>query len=462
MKKSAEGATNIESAFPLNLISIFAVFFMQPMLNRKSAPPVHEIKHLALPQPALVGLDNGMPVYVLHYPGQEIVKIEALYRAGRPEEDKRLVARATARLVREGTARHSSAELAEAIDFYGGSLSVPVSLDTANFALFSLRKYAAELVPLFAEVLQEPVFPQQELETFCRTSVQELLVELDKGEVLTYRKITELMFGEHHPYGYNSTPADYDALTRADLQRYFEQWYTPTNGLLIVSGHVDDDLLALLNRSFGQNTRRGPGPRPYPLPASPAVASAQAGPTLHLAHPGSLQTAIKIGRRTFGRRHPDYNGLYVLNTLLGGYFGSRLMTNIREKRGYTYNIYSSLDALSHDGYFYIGAEVNTGRTAATIREIFAEMRRLREEPVPDDELAMVRSYLLGMLLNGLDGPLNTSDVVKSMLSEDLPWQAFDDLVKTIREISPEEIRALAERYLQAGELWTVTAGPPKR
>lgn len=169
------------------------------ILNRKSAPPVHEVRNLVLPDPQVVRLDNGVPVYVLDFPGQEIVKIEAVYRAGRPEEGKHLVSRATSRLLREGTANRTGAEIAEHIDFYGGSLNVPTNLDTASFLLFSLKKYAAELIPVFAEVLQDPVFPESELETFKRTSVQELLVELEKVEVLAYRKITELIFGERHP-----------------------------------------------------------------------------------------------------------------------------------------------------------------------------------------------------------------------------------------------------------------------
>ncbi len=391
---------------------------------------------------------------MLDFPGQEIVKIEAVYRAGRPEEDKHLISRATSRLLREGTANRTGAEIAEHIDFYGGSLNVPTNLDTANFLLFSLKKYAAELIPVFAEVLQEPVFPESELETFKRTSVQELLVELGKVEVLAYRKITELIFGERHPYGYNSIPDDYAALQRADLQRFFDTWYHPSNLMIFASGRVDDEVLSLLNRHLGQSKKNGKIPDFSPISPSPLTPLTP----LTLPHPGSLQTAIKIGRRTFNRRHPDFNGLFVLNTILGGYFGSRLMMNIREKKGFTYNIYSTIDTYLYDGCFYIATEVNPGKTVATVKEIFAEMKKLREKPVDDDELAMVRNYLLGMLLNGLDGPLNTSDVVRSLIVEDLSHDAFDGLVETIRSITPAQLQRLAERYLQPADYWMVTVG----
>ncbi len=427
------------------------------MLNRKVSPPIHEVRNLVLPHPQVVRLDNGLPVYVLDFPGQEILKVEAVFRAGRPEEDKHLLSRATSRLLREGTLGRSGAEIAEYIDFYGGSISIPTNLDTSNVLLFSLKKYAAELIPVYAAVLQEPVFPEVELEVFKRTSIQELQVELEKVEVQAYRKVTELIFGEEHPYGYNSTPEDYTALERTDLLRFYERWYTPDNCLLFVSGHVDEAVLQLLNRYLGQHGKSSGTPGAFPRRPIPHAAGGHPR-ALQLPHPGSLQTAIKIGRRTFSRTHPDFNGLFVLNTILGGYFGSRLMMNIREKKGFTYNIYSTLDAYQYDGCLYMATEVSPGKSARAIKEIFAEMKKLREQPVGEDELGMVRNYLLGMLLNGLDGPLNSSDVVRSLITEGLTSDTFDALVDTIRRITAEQLQHLAERYLQPDDFWVVTAG----
>lgn len=436
---------------------VFAALPMRPpkpaSLNRKLPPPVHEPGGLVLPRPELSHLDNGMPLYVLDFPDQEIVKIELVFRAGRPEEEKRLVARAAARMLREGTATRTGAEIAETIDFYGGTLSIPASLDMANFQLFSLKKYAPALLPVFAELFRTPSFPERELDTFRENHIAELLVELEKPEVRAYRELTERIFGADHPYGYNSTPDDYRALTRDDLTAHFGRWFTADNGCLFASGRIDADLRASLNEQFGKIISRAQPPESR-LPAAGAATPGRVA----LTHPGSLQTAIKIGRRLFARRHPDFDGMFVLNTLLGGYFGSRLMMNIREKRGYTYNIYSSADTLLHDGYLYIATEVNPGKAAATIREIFAEMRRLCETPVDADELDMVRNYLLGVLLNGLDGPMNVSEMVRNLVVDELPWEAFERLVATIRSITPGQLQALAARYLQPDDFWVVTVG----
>ncbi len=424
------------------------------MLNRKLAPPTYEVKTLNLPQPNILQLDNGIPVYVLDFPGQEIVKIELVFRAGRPEEHKRLAARATAQLLREGSAGRNSAEIAEHFDFYGGSIGIPVNLDTSNFILFSLRKYAAQLIPTFAEIITKPEFPEKELETFRSTSIQELTVELEKAEVLAYRHVTELIFGKDHPYGYNSVATDYQNLDRTDLIRHYERWYRPDNVLIIASGRIDDEVFGLLNQHLGQFTR--PGTVTHEAHVYEPIAGKPK--RINIAQPESMQTAIKIGRKGFQRNHPDFGGLFVLNTILGGYFGSRLMMNIREKKGFTYNIYSTLDSMHLDGCLYIATEVNKVNAASTLRAIYAEMKKLRDKPVSEEELSMVRNYLLGMLLNGLDGPINISEVVRGMIVDDLPWDSYDRLAETIRTITAEQVQELAQRYLQKEDFWTVVAG----
>ena len=429
------------------------------MLNRKTAATICEVRHLQLPRPELRHLDNGIPVYILDYPEQEIVKLEAVFRAGRPEEEKRLAARATARLLRDGTHSKSGAEIAEHLDFYGASITTPTNLDTTSFVLFSLKKYAHEVIPTFAEMIQSPSFPEDELENFRRTNIQDLLVELEKGETVAYRKVTELIFGEHHPYGYNSMPEDYTAIQRDDLLHFYNKWYTPSNCLLFASGRIDADVFNQINQHFGQNKKIGTASRDRVSVVEDSIAAAKPQTAaVRVPLTGSLQTAIKIGRKIFSRSHPDFNGMVVLNTLLGGYFGSRLMTNIREKKGFTYNIYSSVDAYQLDGCLYIATEVSPEKSAAAVRAIFREFKKLREAPVPEEELSMVRNYILGMLLNGLDGPINSSDMVRNQIVEYQTSENFEALIQTVRTISAEALQALAQQYLQQKDYWVVMAG----
>jgi zinc protease len=425
-------------------------------LDRKIAPIIQQIPDLRLPQTVPYRLDNGLVVHVLDFPEQEVLKIDIVYRAGRYEETKRVTSRATAALLREGSMQRSGAEVAEFFDFYGAGFTSPFSLDMTTFSLFGLRKYAAQTIPMFAEVLRAPAYPEHELETFKQTNIQELFVELEKIEVKAYRHLTEQLFGVDHPYGYNSMPIDYQALTRDDLVEFWQQYHRLENCQMFAAGRVDEGVLVLLNEQFGQ----------VPLDQTfqrtekkwPAVPMPQPTGLQALTHKGSLQSAIKIGRHLFGRQHPDYYGLVVLNTVLGGYFGSRLMAHIRERKGYTYNIYSTIDSLLQDGYWYISTEVNRAKKKATLQAIDLEMSRLREELIPPDELDMVRNYLLGLLLTSLDGPLNTADVVRMIQVEQIGHEGFAQQIHTIQNITPEQLQDLARRYLRMEDFLVVTVG----
>jgi zinc protease len=421
-------------------------------MNRKIAPPIYTVTKLDLPIPKIIKLDNGIPVYILDYPDFQIVKLEIVYQAGRLEEHKRMVSRATARLVREGTNQYDSATIAEHIDFFGGSYSIPTNLDYSSFALFSMKKYFKDLLPVFADTLINPSFPTEELETFKRTNIQELMVDLEKVEVVAYRKITEMIFGESHPYGYNSVAQDYENLSSDDLLLHHHNWYTPSNCKIFISGAIDQSVLDLLNNAFGKQQKK------TEIADKKPIVSNETPQNLWIKQETALQSALKIGRKLFNKTHPDFNGMFVLNTILGGYFGSRLMTNIREKKGLTYNIYSTVDAMLHDGCFYIATEVSPDTVDKTRKEIWREMKKLREKPVPSDELEMVRSYLLGMLLNGLDGAMNTSDIVKTLIMDDLPLSSFQDLVETIKTIDADTILILADRYFQPKDFWEVQVG----
>ncbi len=186
----------------------------QPMTDRRTTPPIAEISRLTVPEPFVWRLSNGIPVYETNLGTQDIVKLDLLFYAGRPFERKQMVSRSTAALMREGTASHSSAAIAETMDYYGASLSMPIGLDTASVLLYSLRKHIHHLLPLVADILRAPTFPQDELEAFIERNQRRLQVDLSKNDIVAYRQFTEMLYGKEHPYGYNSFPETYAALLR--------------------------------------------------------------------------------------------------------------------------------------------------------------------------------------------------------------------------------------------------------
>ncbi len=423
------------------------------MLNRKIAPQIKEIKKLHLPASKLSHLSNGIPVNSLNLGTQKIIKLEIVYKAGRPVEIKKLASRATASLLKEGTKARSGSQIAEQIDFYGGNLNIPVNLDFANVTFYCLEKHFSKLIPLLADILHNPAFPEDELQNYKQRHAHFLKVDLTKTDVVAYREVTEKIFNKAHPYGYNSVQETYQALQRDDLVQHFQNCYTPANCNIFVSGKFDEhQILKLLDEHFGQK-KKGKKPN-FSLPKIKKEIPQKINHEL----PGAVQTSIRLGKKLFNRKHEDYNGVYVLNTILGGYFGSRLMCNIREEKGYTYNIFSTLDTMLYDGYFYVGTEVGNEFVKSTLHEIYKEMESLQNDLINDHEMKMVKNYLLGNLMTMLDGPLNVSGIIKTMVLEDLKTDDFHNLIYTIQEISKEEIRDLAQKYLNKKDMWEIVVG----
>ncbi len=430
--------------FPLIL------FKLSIMPKRLRPPLIHPIKSVVLPRPQQRHLDNGMPVYLINAERQEALKLECVFFAGRPYETKPLVARTLGGLLREGSHRYSGADIAEALDFYGSSLSIPFNMDTININLLTLRRHFSSVLPVLVDVVTHPTFPEPELEAFKRRNRQRLEIELSKNDVLGYRLFTEQVFGVQHPYGYNSTPELYEAITSEDLKYYHRQMIHPANGYLIISGSLEEDVFRLLNEALGQWRPERKALTVFTMP--PAVS----GQSPHLVNrPETLQTAIRTGERLFSRDHPDYFDVYVLHTIFGGYFGSRLMANIREEKGYTYHIYAQMDTMKYDGYFEVSTEVGNRFVGQTLEEIRREAIRLQREEVSVEELEMVKNYLMGYFLTLVDGPFAVAELVRGLISEDLAFDYLDQFVKAVKQIDAARIQELAQTYLQPDQ-WLLT------
>ncbi len=416
-------------------------------------PPIFPVTHIELPDFEQHVLANGLPCYHINRGTQDLVRIEFICWGGRPYEKHPLVARTTAALLKEGTHRHTGSDIAEQFDYYGAHLSVPFQMDTGNLAMHCLNKQLPEILPLFVEILSEPALRQEDLQAYLKRKQQSLKEDLSKAEVIAYRSITEYFFGTDHPYGYNSTSEAYNNLQQEWLAEHHYRCFHAGNGFAIISGHFDEVTTSYIHGELARIPNR--------MEISPNTSSiiAQTPRKIVIPHTQGGQAAIRIGRLLFPRTHPDANGCYVLANLLGGYFGSRLMENIREDKGYTYNISAAYDSFRWGGTFQIDTEVSPEYVDKTLHEIQLEIARLRDELVEEEELQMLRNYLMGSFLTMVDGPFNWAETVRTLLTEQLGKADLAGLIKTVQEISPEEIQRLAQRYLQDKDLWTVVVGP---
>lgn len=423
------------------------------MPNRRRRPNIQRIGEIRVPAVRSWTLRNGLQAHSIPAGTQPGVRIEVIFFAGRPYEHKHLVSRVAADMLSEGCHGYEGSALSDHFDYYGASISMPVSLDTTNVAISSLNRHLPHVLPVFADMIAHPSFEEGEFRRFCKQHQQLLREDLSQVDVVAYREITSCIFGSQHPYGYNSRPEDYDTLTTLDLRLHHQRLIHAHNGIVIISGEVNNAVEEMVDRFLG-NIPIGEAAKPMDFPLVPNKVE-----KLQINMPEAPQTSIRIGRQLFNRNHSDAAGFYVLDTLFGGYFGSRLMTNIREDKGFTYNIESSFDPMRFDGCWYIECEVAHEAAEETLTEIYREMDELCSRPVPASELRMLKGYLLGNYLTMVDGPFATAELLRSVLSDGLDMTSFDELVRVTREISAADLMQLAQRYLNPNDCWEVVVAP---
>ena len=423
------------------------------MLNRKAGPISHNLTKLIIPEIQEYEWANGTKVCEINLGSQDITKIEIVHKAGRSVEDHHLASRATSSLMKDGCGNKTSAQFAEEIDFLGASVKTASNMDFSYTTLHTLTRHADNLVPLLHEMYERPVFAEDEIEKFKKLNIQKLKEELTKNEVITYRLITEEIFGKSHAYGYNSTESDYNAINQSIIKEHFENYYGSDNRFVFISGKITDTMLKQLEAYFGSETK--PSKTHDYVPAKDYFK----GKSIQIGSQNEHQSAIKTGMKLFNKNHPDNDTFFVLNTIFGGYFGSRLMSKIREDLGYTYDIFSSVDQMLFDGCFYVSTEAADKYVPLLLTEIYQQMDILKQELVQSDELNMVKNYLMGSFMNMLDGPMNVSSFAKSMILSGKRPSDFNATVSNILETKPSDICGMAQKYFNRENMTEIVVYP---
>lgn len=424
---------------------------MQP--DRTIAPQIHDAVDFEYQLPAInkAKLDNGLPLYWLNAGVQDVVEIDWVFPAGLWYEQKASVAQSTAALLKSGTAKYSAGQINEALEYYGAQLKVSASNDYATVTLHSMVKHLPALLPMVHEVITGCTFPEHEVEIHKRNSIQKLLVSLRQCEFVANQRIDALLYGETHPYGRYSKQEGIEALTREDLVSFYQTYYSLYHVKMFMSGKVGEEEVQLLNKFFGKQTPDWTNVKRKDFPTQSAVEK------MHriMNDPNGVQGAIRVGRLFPNRHHPDYTPMVVLNTLFGGYFGSRLMSNIREEKGFTYGIYSSLSPEIAGGSLIIHTETGTGVIEDAVKEIYKEMEELRNELVDEEELLLVKNYLLGGLLGDLDGPFSILRRWRSLILNGFDESHFYANVQTYKTITPQALQALAQKYFIPSDFYEI-------
>ncbi|HYF32363.1 MAG TPA: pitrilysin family protein [Chitinophagaceae bacterium] len=417
------------------------------MINRKNAPDIIDAVHLHVELPPYQKhiLRNGIELYAINMGTQDTLMINWIFYAGNWYEEKNLVAAAANHLLKNGTHSRNAFQINEHFEFYGAYLNRNCYNETAEIVLHGLTKHVTELLPVVAELVSESIFPEEEILIFKKNMQQRLQVNLKKNEFVANRYIEAYLFGHDHPYGRYSSLPDYDALERAELQEFFNKYYLHGRCIIIAAGVLPDDLPQQLEASFGSLPMNGVSI----VEKDHAIRPAEQKKYRVTNDSAGVQGSIRLARAFPNRHHPDFPKMQVLNNIFGGFFGSRLMDNIREDKGYTYGIHSYLLNHFKTSGLVISTEAGRDVCEAAIAEVYKEMESLCTDLIPEEEVQLTRNYLIGSILSDLDGPFQLASRWKNYILQGLGAEHFYNNMDVIRKITPEELRDVAQRYFQA-------------
>lgn len=420
-------------------------------LDRKQRPVSGSVGKIPFEFPESRRLQNGSPLFVYRDRDCEVVKIEFQFPAGTSYSKKRLDAIFTNTLITSGTSSLTEKEISEKIDFYGAYFEKHVGNDEASFSVYSLKKYATEVLKIVSEVLHDPIFPEQEVETLRNIKKQKFLVKCEKVDFLARTEFANQLFGAKHPYGGKAELIDYESISRADLLNFHAENYA-SMPVVMAAGNFDDGLEKELNNLIGKDSFTS-GEKELSF-----ISPQRNSERIIIEKRDAVQSSIRIGRLMFNRKHKDFAAMQVLVTVLGGYFGSRLMSNLREDKGFTYGVGAGLASMLHEGYFFISTEVGADTTLSAEEEIHFELNKLRSEKVPQPELDLVKNYLLGQILKSTDGVFARMNRFKTMQLFGQTEEDFSTMVEGIRNVSSEKLLDLAGEWFRKDDMVTVIAG----
>ena len=423
-------------------------------MDRTIQPEIQPLKNFHIQTPVRTTLPNGIPLTVINAGEQEVVRMDVLFSGGRWQQSQKLQALFTNRMLREGTTKYTAATIAEKLDYYGSWLELSSSSEYAYITVYSLNKYLAKTLEVVESMIKEPLFPQKELQTILDTNIQQYLVNTSKVDFLAHRSLLKSLYGEQHPCGKIVMEEDYHTITPEVLREFYERHYHSGNCSIFLSGKVTDDIISRVTDIFGIPF----GQYQLQMPKSSFPFAAIPEKRIFTEREDAMQSAVKMGCTTITREHPDYPKLRVLMTLFGGYFGSRLMSNIREDKGYTYGISAGVVFYPDSGLLIVSTETDNEYVEPLIQEVYHEIDRLHLDPVSMEELTIVRNYMLGEMCRSYESPFSLSDAWIFIATSGLDDDYFSRSLLAVNEVTPAEIQDLAQRYLCKETLKEVIAG----
>ncbi len=420
------------------------------MLDRLTPPPSQKIGQFKIPEVQQSHLSNGRELFYIQHGDQTIFKLEFTIRSGSAYSSQYDLVPLTLKMLNESTKQRTGTQMANDFDSLGAFIEFNPGFDNTSISVFGLTKHFSKIIRLTFEILMQPKFDEKEFSELKKKEIQRIRLNEEKNNYLCSVQFRNSIFGKDHPYGRAASINELGNIQVTDVREFYDSNFRSFD--ILISGVLPKDFQSQLDELFGQASV--PKVSTVNLDITP-------DPTKHLwiDKPHSVQSSLKIGKRLFNRAHPNYIKLLVTNELLGGFFGSRLMKNIREEKGLTYGIHSNLYALNHDGYFCISTDVKGEFTQQAVDEIFKEIESLQTQEVPQNELDTVKNYMLGTFSSTVATPFSLMDRFKAVHYQGLDYSYYRDYFDTLDEISSADLLTQSRQHLDVNSLSTCIVGP---
>ena len=410
------------------------------------------IDDLALPQEKV--MPNGVRLFHLSGAHKGVVRFDILFKGGYGVQAKPLQAMFVNRMLREGAGAMSADDISRKLDYYGAWIDAYSSQGCNHLTLTALSKHFVPLLELLEDMVKNPQFPAANLDVVRRNNKSHFIVNSNKVDIVSQRHFENCLWGDGHRFAYMVQPEDYDAITVDDLREYHGRVYNSSNCTIFLAGDADEDMMKLISEKFGAAPwGTGGAVRGIDVPEPVTVF----GPR-RIDVEGALQSSVKIGFMVPASSLADLYRFRFLTVLLGGYFGSRLMSNIREENGYTYHIDAGLDAYGKRYAFVICSEADNAYVEPLIDEVYKELARIVEEPIPDAEVELVRNYILGELCREYEERFTKSEAFINAWLSGEPFGSVNGYIDIVKNVTSAELSDVARRYLADRPMVEVVAG----
>jgi len=419
------------------------------MINRTIPPALKAIDHIEFIAPQKYEISDYANLYHTKDVADETCRFDLYFDAGKCRGMKGIPNFVNGLLL-SGTTEKSSIQIQEEINGKGGFFESGVSIENSVISVYCLRENFQAIFDTIIDAILNVAFIEKEVTEFLNDSKQKLKINLGKMSYLAQVEFQRTLFASDEYYSNTLILNDFDMITRDQLVQFHSSYYLKGLSKVVVVGNIEEDLIFKIIEDC----------KDIALQSQPTFKSTIENKKgeVYLEKDEAIQSAIRLGRILFNKNHPDYLDFLVLNTIIGDYFGSRLMTNIREDKGYTYGIGSMLAEVNNFGYFLIATEVRKDVRMNTLDEVQFEFNRLQNELVSESELELVKNYMLGQLLKSADGAYAMTDLFLSAEAQGKDLNFYNDALHSVRTITPIRIMELANKYLNWEDYTIISVG----